>query len=445
MRVPRRVWRGVGLLVLVLSLLDQAAVQAFAQVAGSGQSPLPRAAKTDPFESKPLAFAQSSFPDAMIGVPFQSSVQAIGGSGFFSLTVTGDVPPGLIVEAGANTVAVGGVPTATGEFQLKINVADVNGNTLTREFTIHVYPQVPGAKALVPIDPTDTEAFSFSDAERVFFPAKVIDNENFTFTDTEKGLDAAVVVDNEHFSFSDSEKGLDAAVIVDTEKFSFTDTESVQVNNAVTPVITWATPAPITYGIALSATQLDASSTVAGTFEYSPPLGAVLGAGSQILSVDFAPTDTADYTTASKTVTLGVNQATLTVTASSPTVAYGSPVPSITPGYSGFQNGDTASMVTAAPTCTTTYTTTTPVNAPSPLTSCSGGVVTSNYSLSYVSGTVTITQAASPITCESAIGDYLWHGAFGDAVERHLDGAGQLYVHAGPGHSSGRRHADAFG
>ena len=398
MRVPRRVWRGVGLLGLMLSLLDQAAVQPFAQVAGSGQSPLPRATKTDPFESKPLAFAQSSFPDAMIGVPFQSSMQAIGGSGFFSLTVTGDVPPGLKVETGANTVAVGGVPTATGEYQLKINVADVNGNTLTSEFTIHVYPQVPGAKALVPIDPTDTEAFTFTDKEDVFFPAKVIDNENFTFTDSEKGLDAAVIVDNEHFSFTDSEKGLDAAVIVDTEKFSFTDTESVQVNNAVTPVITWATPAPITYGIALSATQLDASSTVAGTFEYSPPLGAVLGAGSQILSVDFAPTDTADYTTASKTVTLGVNQATLTVTASSPTVAYGSPVPSITPGYSGFQNGDTASMVTAAPTCTTTYTTTTPVNAPSPLTSCSGGVVTSNYSLSYVSGTVTITQAASPIT-----------------------------------------------
>jgi len=334
----------------------------------------------------------------MIGVPFQSSMQAIGGSGFFSLTVTGDVPPGLKVETGANTVAVGGVPTATGEYQLKINVADVNGNTLTSEFTIHVYPQVPGAKALVPIDPTDTEAFTFTDKEDVFFPAKVIDNENFTFTDSEKGLDAAVIVDNEHFTFTDSEKGLDAAVIVDTEKFSFTDTESVQVNNAVTPVITWATPVPITYGTALSATQLDASSTVAGTFEYSPPLGAVLGAGSQILSVDFAPTDTADYTTASKTVTLGVNQAPLTVTASSPTVAYGSLVPAITPGYSGFQNGDTASVVTVAPTCTTTYTTTTPVNAPSPLTSCSGGVVTSNYSLGYVSGTVTVTQAASSIT-----------------------------------------------
>ena len=40
-----------------------------------------------------------------------------------------------------------------------------------------------------------------------------------------------------------------------------------------TPAITWATPAAIPYGTALSATQLDASSTVAGTFVYTPAAG----------------------------------------------------------------------------------------------------------------------------------------------------------------------------
>ena len=48
-----------------------------------------------------------------------------------------------------------------------------------------------------------------------------------------------------------------------------------------TPAITWPTPAPITYGTALSGTQLNATAPdgVAGTFVYAPASGAVLGAG----------------------------------------------------------------------------------------------------------------------------------------------------------------------
>jgi hypothetical protein len=49
----------------------------------------------------------------------------------------------------------------------------------------------------------------------------------------------------------------------------------------VTPVITWANPAGITYGTALSATQLNASANVAGTFAYSPAAGAVISVGTQ--------------------------------------------------------------------------------------------------------------------------------------------------------------------
>ena len=76
-----------------------------------------------------------------------------------------------------------------------------------------------------------------------------------------------------------------------------------------TPAITWATPAAITYPTALSATQLDASSTVAGTFVYAPASGTVLTAGTHTLSVTFTPTDTTDYTTATATVQLTVNKA----------------------------------------------------------------------------------------------------------------------------------------
>jgi len=81
-----------------------------------------------------------------------------------------------------------------------------------------------------------------------------------------------------------------------------------------TPTITWATPAAITYGTALSDTQLDATASVAGSFAYSPAAATVLGAGTQTLSVTFTPTDSMRYDTASASVSLTVNKATPTIT-----------------------------------------------------------------------------------------------------------------------------------
>ena len=104
-------------------------------------------------------------------------------------------------------------------------------------------------------------------------------------------------------------------------------TQSILLNGTgtqATPSITWATPAAITYGATLSATQLNASSTVAGKFAYSPAAGTVLTAGSHTLSVTFNPTDNADYTTATANVTLTVNKAKPTITWATPAaITYG--------------------------------------------------------------------------------------------------------------------------
>ncbi len=100
-----------------------------------------------------------------------------------------------------------------------------------------------------------------------------------------------------------------------------------QVVSKFTPTLSWETPSPISYGTALSAAQLDASSGgVPGTFVYSPASGAVLGVGSQTLSVTFNPTDSADYNTASGTVTLTVNdKVTPVITWATPAaITYGS-------------------------------------------------------------------------------------------------------------------------
>src|SRR5262249_27730834 len=64
-----------------------------------------------------------------------------------------------------------------------------------------------------------------------------------------------------------------------------------------TPAITWPPPADIVYGTALGAAQLNATTSVTGTFVYTPSAGTVLGAGSgQTLSVTFTPADAVRYT-----------------------------------------------------------------------------------------------------------------------------------------------------
>jgi predicted outer membrane repeat protein len=72
--------------------------------------------------------------------------------------------------------------------------------------------------------------------------------------------------------------------------------------------LSWTSPAPINYGTALAVTELNATANVPGKFFYSPASGKVLTAGTRTLSVTFTPTATADYSSATDTVSLVVNQ-----------------------------------------------------------------------------------------------------------------------------------------
>jgi len=121
-----------------------------------------------------------------------------------------------------------------------------------------------------------------------------------------------------------------------TLSVSFTPTDAIDYNTATTtvalivdkatPTITWTAPAAITYGTSLSETQLDATSTAAGSFAYTPTAGTVLTAGSQTLSGTFTPTDTVDYSTATASIPLVVNQATPTVTWAPASIVLGTPL-----------------------------------------------------------------------------------------------------------------------
>jgi hypothetical protein len=86
-----------------------------------------------------------------------------------------------------------------------------------------------------------------------------------------------------------------------------------------TPTVTWANPADIVYGTALSASQLDATTGVPGTFTYSPAVGTILHAGNnQAISVTFTPKDRIDYASASAVVKINVTRAKPTITWTDP-------------------------------------------------------------------------------------------------------------------------------
>jgi subtilase family serine protease len=162
----------------------------------------------------------------------------------------------------------------------------------------------------------------------------------------------------------------------------------------ITPTVHWTAPSPVVYGTALGSSQLNSTASVPGTFAYNPAAGAVLYAGTNVLSVVFTPNDTFDYNVVTASVAQVVTPAPLNVTAANATRPFGQPNPAFQGTITGLQNGDN---ITATYSCSAT--TGSPVGTypivPS-LTDPSD--LRTNYTVSLVNGTLTVDQAAVVIT-----------------------------------------------
>ena len=92
----------------------------------------------------------------------------------------------------------------------------------------------------------------------------------------------------------------------------------------------------------------------------------------------------------------------LTVTANKATRSYGAGNPALTYNVAGYVNGDTSSILSGAPSLTTTALATSPV-ATYPITITAGSLQTSsNYTFSFVNGTLTVSQATSTAAITAA-------------------------------------------
>ncbi len=153
-----------------------------------------------------------------------------------------------------------------------------------------------------------------------------------------------------------------------------------------TPVALAATS---TSGLPISYSVISGPGTISGTNLTTTGIGTIVVAANQA--------GNSNYTAAAQaTKTVSVYPAPLVITASSPSaITYGTAVPTITPNYSAFANGDSSASLSASPTCFTAYTAT---SAPGSYVSICYGAADPNYDISYTSGSVTVNKAVPTVS-----------------------------------------------
>ncbi|HPS31201.1 MAG TPA: MBG domain-containing protein, partial [bacterium] len=167
---------------------------------------------------------------------------------------------------------------------------------------------------------------------------------------------------------------------------------TLTINKATPTVSEWPSASNITYGQTLANSTLSSgSATVAGTFTFDAPATGP-NAGTASYSMTFTPTDTVNYNTVTGSVSVTTNKASLTVTADNKSKVYGASEPALTFTPSGtLYYDDTYSVISGVSLATATGASAT---VGTHTITASGGTA-SNYEITYVNGTLSVTKAAA--------------------------------------------------
>ena len=250
-----------------------------------------------------------------------------GGSGTVSVINTGTNQVTATVPVGYGPYGVAVTPDGTKIYVANadsnnVSVIDVASNTVTTSVNVGTNPYVIGqfiGKAIPTLtwNPNPTTITYGTPLVAGQLNAQSSASGTFAYKDGSTPVNIGTI--------------LSAGTHTLTATFTSTDpnyasggtvTATITVNK-VNPTITWNNPADIPYGIPLSSTQLDATSSVPGNFVYTPPAGTILSAGlHQTLSVTFTPTDIADYNIATATVSINVMNAGLKITKKASPLTY---------------------------------------------------------------------------------------------------------------------------
>jgi alpha-tubulin suppressor-like RCC1 family protein len=280
-----------------------------------------------------IALTPTSLPNGRIGNAYSVALGATGGTGAYTFAVTaGALPAGL--DLSSNGV-VNGTPSLISTNGFTVMATDTNsGCTGTRSYALVILglpPRITSQPQSLARVVGETATFSVAaDGTPPFSYQWVRNGANLTGQ-----TDSTLTLTN---LLGANAGGYWAMV---TNAYGSTNsTVATLTIIKVNPVLTWTAPAPIAYGTALSAAQLNASASVPGSFAYTPAAGTYLTVGTSALRAVFTPTDSASYNAATATVNIAVSPGSLTVTANNATRGYGQPNPVFTGTFTGMRVGD---------------------------------------------------------------------------------------------------------
>jgi hypothetical protein len=145
----------------------------------------------------------------------------------------------------------------------------------------------------------------------------------------------------------------------------------------------------------------DTAAVVTGTASFTTTATASSPVGSYLITPAAGTLSAANYSFAFVNGTLTISRAVITVTANNGSKLYGASLAAFSATLTGFVNGDTAAVVTGAASFTTTATVSSAVGS-YPVTPAAGTLFAGNYSFTFISGTLTVTQAPLTVTATNS-------------------------------------------
>jgi type VI protein secretion system component Hcp len=145
----------------------------------------------------------------------------------------------------------------------------------------------------------------------------------------------------------------------------------------------------------------DTAASLGGSLTFTTAATAASGVG----AYDVVPSGltSSNYSITFVKGTLAITAAPLSVTADPQTKVYGQANPTFTASYSGFVNGDTAASLGGSLTFTTAATTSSPAGS---YDVTPGGLTSSNYTVAFAAGQLTITRAPLTVTANDSTRTY---------------------------------------
>jgi sugar lactone lactonase YvrE len=366
----------------------------------------------------PLAISPGSLAPVVQGQAANLAITATGYLGTVALDSEGSLPPGISANASSAVLTLSGTPTTVGTYAFTVFATDSVGATVTQAYSLQVLTSVVALNV--------TEGIHVTDDPSETLPLLLNVSETIHVTDAPNPLVTLALNVNEAIHVTDTSNELLPALLAITESIYVTDTprplvvlsldvnETIHVADAASPVAIQA-PQSIAAPAFSNHTYGDAALTVSATSDSGLPVSVVVSGpatltngtldltGAGTVTLTFSQAGNATYSAATPvTRSFTVFPAAVTITAASFTRAYGQPNPAFTYKVSGLVHGDTATALGGSPVLITAAT----ANSAAgdyPIVPTQGSIVTANYSLTLVPGTLTVTGHVAQTITFSAI------------------------------------------